>query len=137
MKRFYVAMVAAIIVILAVGAFLWVNYLGTSNALKHETDRWAVIQDVNGDIMAVETSWNEVWSQLVQMQQNGSRLWVGSIVERYDSKWGFRFMPENLTVAQVTIEEAQATIRYISENLELRLGRWTYVSAKVMETHSP
>jgi len=85
----------------------------------------------------VETVSDEVWSQLVQLHQNGSRLWIGGIVEKYNNSWGFRFKPENLIVAEVTAEGLQATIRYISENLDYWLDGWAYVSAKVTETHFP
>lgn len=137
MKKPYFVVIALTAVTLAIFTSFLMNCLDVSNELKHETDRWAVIKDVNGDRIAVETSRDEVWFQLVQMQQNGSRMWIGSIVETYDNKWGFRFKPENLTVAEVTAEGLQASIRYISENLNYWLGRWAYVSAKVTEFHSP
>jgi len=52
------------------------------------------------------------------------------------TKWGFRFKPETVAVAEVTAEGLQATIQYISENLDywLDLG-WAYVDAKVTEIH--
>jgi len=137
MKKAYVA--TALLTILAVSALsatIWTRHLEELSTLKHDTNRWAVIQDVNGDSMAVEPVDGEVWSQLVQLSQDGSRRWVGGIVERYDNKWGFRFTPATVTVAEVTIEEAQATIRYISEHVDERLNKWTYVSSTVTEVHS-
>ena len=49
---------------------------------------------------------------------------------------GFRFKPETVAVAEVTAEGLQATIQYISENLDywLDLGL-AYVDAKVTEIH--
>jgi hypothetical protein len=137
MKKLHVVVIALTVTILVIVASFLMNYWSIPNALKHETDRWAVIEDVNGDRIAVEPFGNEVWLQLVQMQQNESRMWIGSIVETYDSKWGFCFKPENVTVAEVTAEGLQASIRYISENLNYWLGGWAYVSAKVTEIHSP
>jgi len=63
-------------------------------------------------------------------------MWIGGIVEEYDNKWGFRFRPENVTVARITAGGLQATIQFISGNLDywLDLG-WAYVSAKVTEIH--
>ena len=142
MKRVYVAAAFLMIVaVVALGVAIWTRYLEELSALKHDTNRWAVIQDVNGDRMAVEPVSDEVWSQLVQLSQNGSTRFVGGIVERYDNKWGFRFKPHTVTVAEVTAEELQAlglqaTIRYISENLNSWLDSWAYVSCKVLEAHS-
>ena len=104
--------------------------------LKHDTNRWAAIEDYNGDRVEVETARAEVWTQLVQLNQNGSRLWIGGIIERYNNSWGFRFKPETLALAEITAEGSQATIRYISENLNQWLNGWAYVDAKVTEIHS-
>lgn len=137
MKRLRIVLAIAAAAVLVGSILVMISLLWESNALKHETDRWAVIQDVNSDRVAVETASDEVWSDLVQMRQNGSKLFVGSLVERYDNKWGFHFRPQNLTIAQFTAEGLQATIRYISENLDYWSGGWAYVSANVVETHSP
>jgi len=124
------------VVIAVLGVVVLINYMEEPDSPKHETDRWAVIEDVNGDKIAVETVSDEVWSELVQLNQNGSERFVGGIVVEYDNKWGFRFDPNNVTVAEVTAEGLQATIRYISENLDDWLGGWAYVHAKVTEVHS-
>jgi len=137
MKKTYAALpFVAMVAVAALAITIWTRYMDELSTLKHETSRWAVIQDVNGDRMAVEPTRDEVWSQLVELSQNGGRKWVGGVVERYGNKWGFRFKSETVTVAEVTIEEAQATIRYTSENLSDRLDKWTYVSARVLEVHS-
>jgi len=124
------------VAIAALGVVILINYMMEPDSLKHETDRWAVIKDVRGDRIAVETVSDEVWSILVQLKQNGSERFVGGIVVEYDNKWGFRFDPNNVTVAEFTAEGLQATIRYISENLDYWLGGWAYVHAKVTEVHS-
>lgn len=109
----------------------------TTDPLKHDTARWAVIADVNGDRMAVEPTSDAVWAQLVQMKQDGTELWVGGIVERYNNYWGFRFRPDTITVAEVTAEGLQATIEFISSDIGYweNLG-WAYVSARAVEVHS-
>jgi len=126
-----------ILVVVVLSTAVWAIYVDSLNAVKHETSRWAVIQDVNGDRMAVEPVSGNVWSELVQLNQNGTRMWVGGIVERYGNKWGFRFKPDSVTVAQVTAEGLQATIRDISADIDywLNLG-WTYVGSRVVEVHS-
>ena len=109
---------------------------GTTDPLLHDTERWAAIEDVNGDRMAVETTSDAVWGELVQMNQDGKGLWVGGIVERYGSYWGFRFRPSTVAVAEVTAEGLQATIAFISSDIGYweNLG-WAYVSARVVGLH--
>jgi len=137
MKRWHVAVAVVIGLVVVLGGAVWTSYVDSLNTVKHETNRWAVIEDINGDRMAVEPVRNHIWSELVQLNQNGTRMWVGGIVERYNDKWGFRFKPDSVTVAEVTAEGLQATIRDISANIDywLSLG-WAYVSAKVVEIHS-
>ena len=136
MRRFYVGVVTAAVVILITGVLIW-NYIDQLSALKHETDRWAVIKDVNGDHIAVETTSDTVWDQLDQLHENKTERFIGSLVEEYNNKWGFRFKPENITIAEVTVEGMQATIRHISEELDywLELGLIVYTSATVTEIH--
>ena len=137
MKRLYVAIALLIIVaVAALGVTIWTRYLEELSALKHDTNRWAVIQDTNRDRMSVEPVGDDIWSQLVQLSQNGSRRLVGGVVEKYDNKWGLRFKPATVTVAEVTAEGLQATIKYISENLDYWLNGWAYISANVLEVHS-
>jgi len=137
MRKLYVVVAIIIVAVLVAAVFFFSGSNADPKALKHETNRWAVIEDVNGDQIAVETVRNETWAELVQLRQNVSRLWVGSFVEAYDNLWGFRFSPENLTVAEVTAEGLQANIKYISANLANWMGQLAYVSAKVIDAHSP
>lgn len=136
-SKVLLAAVALVMLVIA-SYFVWnyLNYLECLKEIVHETGRWAVIEDLNGHHIAVEPVSEEVWNQLVGLYQNGTRMWIGGIVEEYRNKWGFRFKPETITVAEVTAEGLQATIQYMSENLDywLDLG-WAYVSAKVTEIH--
>ncbi len=135
MRKVYVALVVLALAVGTAGIFL-LYYSDTLSALKHETDRWAVIRDRDGDHIAVEPTSDKVWSQLVQLCENESERWIGSIVQEYDNKWGFRFKPENVTVAEYTIEGAQTSIRSIGEDLNYWLDfGWAYVWAKVTEVH--
>jgi len=136
MKRWHMAVAVVIVVVVVLGVAVWADYVDSLNAVKHETNRWAVITDVNGDRIAVEPSSDQVWSELVQLNQNGTRMFIGGIVERYDNKWGFRFKPDSVRVAEFTAEGLQATIRYISETIDYWLNGWAYISAKVVEIHS-
>lgn len=136
MKKRYIAVAISIVVIAMVGAWVWASYVDSLNAVKHDTNRWAVIEDVNGDRMAVEPTSDQIWSELVQLNQNGSSRMVGGIVEIYDNKWGFRFKPESVTVAEATAEGLQGTIQYISTHIDDWLDGWAYISSKVVEVHS-
>jgi hypothetical protein len=135
MKKLVLTVAVLALVITIVGALV-LSYLDELHAVKHETDRWVVIEDVNGDHIAVEPASNMVWEQLVQLCQNKTKRLIGGIVEEYGNKWGFRFKPGNVTVAEFTAEGLQATIIYISENIDYWLNGWAYVSAEVTEIHS-
>jgi len=98
-------------------------------------ERWALIEDVHGDRLRLETVSDKVWARLVQLYQNRSERWICGIVERYENEWGFRFDPKTIIVAEVTIEVWQTTIRGISENLDYWLGETAVVGARVVEVH--
>lgn len=136
MKRLHVVGIVVFLAVLALGVYWWMSYSNLMFALKHGTSRWAVIVDREGSRMAVEPVSDEVWERLVQLCENQSLRFVGGIVELYENKWGFRFKPENVTVAEFTAEGLQANIRYVGENLEYWLGGWAYVSSRVAETHA-
>ncbi len=136
MKTWHIVAAAAIIVGAVVGVAGWTRHTDLLATIKHETDRWAVIEDVNGDRMAVEPADDKVWLDLVSLNQNGTRMFVGGIVEAYGNKWGFRFKPDTVTIAHVTAEGLQGTIGYISAHVEDWLGGWAYVSSRVVEAHS-
>jgi len=137
MKKWYIAVAVSMgLAIIVFGVSVWVDYVDRLNEVKHETSRWAVIEDVNGDRMAVEPISDSVWFELASLYQNKTRMWVGGIVERYGNKWSFRFKPDSVRVAQFTAEGLQGTISYISAHIDEWLGGWGYVSSRVVEIHS-
>lgn len=100
------AVLVSVVLVVAIpvaGFFIW-NHLNYLNEVVHETARWAVIEDSKGAHMAVEPTSDEVWNQLSDLYKSRKAMWVGGIVERYHNKWGFRFKPETITVAEVTAE---------------------------------
>lgn len=105
---------AGIIIVLAVvsayALWTYTNHLDYLSKIKHETDRWAVIADTKGDIIAVETTNDDIWNTLDNLHQNQTEMWIGGIIEEYDNKWGFRFKPDTVIVAQITVEGAQSNI---------------------------
>jgi hypothetical protein len=140
MKKSLVFLVVTIIIIITVSFSIWVYWgsVSYSDKIRHETDSWVVIEDSKGDVMAVETTEPGVWDDLVGLRNNQTEMWVGGVVEEYDNYWGFRFRPDSIVVAEVTVEGAQSNIRGISGDLSYWLNVWAkeaYVFAKVLEIH--
>jgi hypothetical protein len=98
-----------------------------------------VITDSKNDVISVETSNPETWRALNALHNTQSELWIGGIIEEWDNYWGFRFKPDTIIVAEITIEGAQSTIRAVSEDLDYWMNTWqkqVYVLARVSEVHS-
>ena len=140
-NKFVLAGIIAIVAVV-VGYLIWTyaNHLDYLSKTRHETDRWAVIRDSNGDIIAVETTNDGVWNTLGGLHKNQTAMWIGGIIEEYNNKWGFRFKPDTIVVAQIiTIEDAQSKIQSISgDYLNYWIDVWTketYILANVLETH--
>jgi len=130
---------AAIVTVMIVFSSLtyWSNS-DYSKKTKHKTNRWAVIIDSKDDIIAIETADSKVWGTLTNLNENQTEMWIGGIIEEYDNYWGFRFSPDTIVIAEITIEGAQANIQAISEDLNYWINTWTkqvYVFAKVAEIH--
>lgn len=138
MKRWIALVCILAAVIAAVSSYSYINYEDYSGKTIHETDRWAVVTDSKGDIIAVETTSDTIWSQLVKLHQNQTQMWIGGIVQEYNNTWGFRFKPDTIIVAQITIEGAQSNIKGISDDLDYWIHTWAkeaYVLSRVSEIH--
>ena len=125
-------------VVIISGVLIYWNDLDQQLKTKHETNRWAVITDSKGDFIAVETTSLEVWNDLKNLKEKQTELWIGGIIEEYDNYWEFRFNPDTIIIAEITIEGAQATIQSISEGLDYWMNTWqnqVYVFAEVTEIH--
>lgn len=138
MNRRTVLSVVVVVAVAMGGYSVWgyVDHLDYLSKTVHETDRWAVIVDSKGDIIAVETTSDEVWNQLVELHESNEERWIGGIVEEYSNKWGFRFRPDTIIIATITIEGAQSNIQGISADLEYWIDIWAnvaYVWASVVE----
>ena len=77
MKRRFMAVAVLTSVVVVLGVAVWATYVDLLNQVKHETNRWAVIEDGNGGRIAVEPISDRIWLELVQLNQNGTRMWVG------------------------------------------------------------
>jgi hypothetical protein len=130
--------VIIIIASLIIGLFVLTQMNNISSKTEHETDRWAVIMDSKKDIIAIETTDPDIWVSIKKLNENQNEMWIGGIVEEYQNHWGFRFKPDRIIVAEVTIEGAQSNIQGISGDLNYWINIWTkqaYVFAKVVEIH--
>jgi hypothetical protein len=136
-RKLVLAAIGASVIVIT--GFLLLAYYGNidySYKTKHETDCWVVIKDSKGDIIAVETTNPAVWNTLVNLKNNQTEMWIGGIVEEYGNYWGFRFRPDTIVVAEITIEGAQSNIQGISEDLNYWINVWNkeaYVLSSVIE----
>lgn len=138
MKRRFVLALIGVSSLLITIFLLWTYYGNTEYATKtkHESDSWVVIKDSKGDIIAVETINPSVWNTLANLKNNQTEMWIGGILEEYDNYWGFRFRPDTIVVAEITIEGAQSNIQGISEDLNYWINIWSreaYVLSSVIE----
>lgn len=125
-------------VILVSAVLVFMNNADYLSKTRHDSQMWAVVTDSKGDIIAVETTDTDVWDILKALSLNQSEMWIGGFVETYDNYWGFRFNPDSIVVAEVTIEGAQSNIAGISRDLNYWIKVWSnqaYVLAKVSELH--
>ncbi len=140
MKKNLVLVVVVLIITTIMSFSIWVYWgsLDYSDKTYHEIDIWAVIEDSKRDIIAVETAEPSVWDSLVNLRNNQTKMWIGGVVEEYSNYWGFRFRPDTIVIAEITIEGAQSNIQGISGDLNYWINIWakeTYVLAKVIEIH--
>jgi hypothetical protein len=137
-RTIYYAAVLVVVIVASYSVWSYMNHLDYLNKTIHETGRWAVIRDSKGDIMAVETTNDEVWDQLADLHNDKEERWIGGIVKEYNNKWGFRFKPDTIIIASITIEGAQSYIQGISGDLDYWMNTWTnvaYVMASIVEIH--
>jgi hypothetical protein len=125
--------------VVIIGFFVWTYWgMDSPSKTKHETNAWAVIKDPKEDIIAIETTNPSTWETLVNLRSNQTQMWIGGLVEEYANYWGFRFNPNTIVLAQITIEGAQSNIQGISGDLNYWINIWAkqaYVLAKVVEIH--
>ena len=138
-KPLLMVALAFFIMIMSIAAiWLYTNQMDYLEKTVHETNKWVVISDSRGDIIAVETNDQQIWNTLVDLNKNKTTMWIGGIVQLYGNKWGFRFNPNTIIIAEITIEGAQSNIIGISNDIDYWINTWekeTYVLAQVIELH--
>ena len=99
--------------------FLFGNF---SKDIKHETTRWAVIEDYNGNQLAIEPENTTIWEEIVEFRKNESHMYVGyltGLIVPYDNFWQFRFEPSTITVHwSISSRSSDARIIYVANNLD-------------------
>jgi hypothetical protein len=81
----------AVLVLAITSVVVWLgwNHVEYLSATKHDTGQWAVIQDIEGSMLAIETTDNTVWNELVQLHQNeprcGLEVWWSNTTINGDS----------------------------------------------------
>ena len=137
MKKKIIAL-AGIVLITVLATAVWIHFL---EAATDELLGMAIIEDTNGDRIAVEPASGEIWDELIELYHSKGEMWIGGVVEVFifirpdpNYPWGFHFKPENIIVPEVTAEGLQTTIRDISEDVDywIRIGH-AYVFARVVE----
>ena len=117
-KNLALAIIIVIVVcVVSYSTWVYMNHIDFLEKTLHETEKWAVIKDSKGDIIAVESTDDKVWNALHGLYENQTAMWIGGIIEEYDNKWGFRFKPETIIIAEITVEGAQSNIKGITEDL--------------------
>jgi hypothetical protein len=68
-----------------------------------------MVEDPGGDRLIIEVAPGlDAIDDLLDMHRSGGTRWVGGRIERYDNRFGFRFDPETIVVANFTAEGLQA-----------------------------
>jgi hypothetical protein len=100
--------------------------------LVHESSQWFVVSDEDGNLLAIETTQQDVFDRfLFALQYNAPGQIIGEIIS-YDNSWGFRFNPDNvrLNFANDLSSPYSEPIAEISSNLPeyYAENRWFYGS---------
>ncbi len=103
--------------------FFILNY---SLDIKHETNRWMMISDNDGNKIAVEAINISLWDELAsfyQLYQNsGEQISIWGVITSYNNTWQFRLAPETLYFRLGIFPSMVYPINEIADNLEMHLS---------------
>ena len=95
-----------------------------------------LVEDIDGDRMSIRASKNnqDALDALTEMSKTGQTMWVGGEIQDFKNKFGFRFSPDTVAVAEITAEGLQAAkYKSIQEDIDYWRGLGTvYISGKVV-----
>lgn len=87
-----------------------------SKDIKHETTKWAIIEDTFGNRLAIEPSSEFVWDELLHPEENVTSISIWGTITSYDNLWQFRFEPTSIHV--VYNMRSSPSISEIADDLE-------------------
>jgi len=104
--------------------FFVLNY---SPDTKHETNRWAIFEDTDGDKIALEVDddniWDEIqenWKEVRKITDPELHMYISGVVVSYDNSWGFRLDPSTVSSTLLQIDlwsKSRSTIEHIATYL--------------------
>ena len=103
---------------LLLGFPIYFIILNNSPDIKHETTRWAIIEDNLGNRLAIEPENTDVWEEFVEYNKPILYAYVKGIVVPYENLWQFRFEPSTISIQNVSSRYLNANIQYIASNLD-------------------
>ncbi len=121
-----------VILILLFGFPTYVLITNNSEDIKHETNRWAIIEDYDGNQLAIDAFNSSIWNELRKdwkelRKDSGTNLsapmFIFGLVVSYDNSWQFRFEPSTVSSTIGYIKEPSYTIIEIANNLEWHLSQ--------------
>ena len=137
MKRIKLIITTFVLIFALVSLIYWgrLNYFDET---KHNGDIWATIEDSKGNLISIDfpNTDNNIWDTLVKLNRNGTKIFIGGIIEQYQNKWGFHFKINSIEILRSVSEDRQANIEQISSDLNhWENGQVVYIYSKVVETH--
>ncbi|MHA1187929.1 MAG: hypothetical protein ACTSSK_13835, partial [Candidatus Heimdallarchaeota archaeon] len=127
-ERQKILAIVSIIVILLLffGYPTYFLIFNNSPDIKHETNRWMLIRDNDGNKIAVEAINSNLWDELItfyQMYENsGNPLSIWGVITSYNNTWQFRLDPATLYFRLGIFPSMVYSINEISDNLEMHLS---------------
>ena len=97
-----------------------------SPQIKHETNRWMLIRDNDGNKIAVEAINSSLWDSLKmfyhEYENEGEPMSILGVVVSYDNSWQFRLNPSTISMGYGFWKMETYTISEITTNLESHLS---------------
>ncbi len=119
-----------VILVLLFGFPTYFLIINNSEDIKHETNRWAIIEDIDGNQLAVDMSNSSIWEQIRKVYETNlsSHIFIYGIVVSYDNSWQFRLEPSTVFACKTNyIRMPPRTIIEIRNNLEWHLSMMTVI----------
>ncbi len=104
--------------------------------IKHETSQWAIVEDDDGNQLAVDVNNSSVWYNLRESynkRSDDSNIFIIGLVISYTNSWHFRFDPSTISYGIGNISpEKYYSINETSKNLDAFLSEWIAIKVKSM-----